>query len=84
MSKNEEIKEWLIEKVKYKAKKLQVIFDDEISGDFSLTGSGIFDSMDFMVLIADVESAFNVIVDFSDSEPEKFTTINGFLECIKL
>jgi acyl carrier protein len=84
MNKKEEIKRWVIEKVKNKAKKLQVIFEDEISDEFSLTGSGIFDSMDFMVLIADVESAFNVIVDFSDSDPEQFTTLNGFIECIKL
>ena len=55
-----------------------------MSNDFSLTGTGVFDSMDFMNLIADVEEHFNVEVDFSNHDPEFFTTLGGFIHCTKL
>jgi acyl carrier protein len=84
MGKKEEIKEWLAQKVKIKAKLLSVTFDDEISDELSLTGSGLFDSMDFMNLIVEVEEKFLVEADFSDFEPEVFTTFGGFVDCIKL
>jgi acyl carrier protein len=83
MSKIEEIKGWLAQQVQIKAEKLQVAFDDEITDEFSLTGSGLFDSMDFMTLIVEVEEKFSVEVDFSEYEPQIFTTLGGFVRCIK-
>jgi acyl carrier protein len=83
MNKNKEIKEFILNKIEEKSKLLGISFDyNELTDDFSLTGTGIFDSMDFMNLITDVEEKFNVEVDFSNHDPESFTTLNGFIECI--
>jgi len=77
----EKIKDFVRDRIRKKSAKLNVSLD-EIPDDFSLTGSGMFDSMDFVELMADVESAFNVQVDFSDADPEQFTTLQGFINCI--
>jgi acyl carrier protein len=83
MSKKAEIKEFIIDKIEEKSKLLDISFEPEaMKDDFSLTGTGIFDSMDFMNLITDIEEKFNVEVDFSNHEPESFTTLTGFIECI--
>lgn len=74
---------FLVLKIKKKAEKLGVELNEEISENFIITGGGIFDSMDFMHLIVEVEEKFSVEVDFSNSEPQYFTTIKGFIECIK-
>jgi acyl carrier protein len=76
------VKEFIIDRIHVKANSLSVSFI-EISDDFSLTGSGLFDSMDFMNLIAEVEAQFGVNVDFVGADPERFTTLEGFIECIK-
>jgi acyl carrier protein len=83
MPENNEIILFLIEKMHQKAKKLEVIFEDEVDDSFNITGSGLFDSMDFMNLIIEVEEKFGVEVDFTNELPEVFTTINGFVKCIK-
>jgi acyl carrier protein len=82
MTHAEEYKQFIIRCIKKKSEQLSVNLT-EINDDFSLTGSGIFDSMDFMNLIVDVENEFKVSVDFSDADPEKFTTLMGFVEYIK-
>jgi acyl carrier protein len=81
MNTKEQIKNFIVERINNKASLLNVTLD-EIPDDFSLTGSGVFDSIDFMDLIASVETAFRVKVDFSDSDPENFTTLSGFVDCI--
>jgi acyl carrier protein len=78
-----EITAFIIEKVEKKAEQLGIELDNKIDSEFSLTGSGVFDSMDFMNLIAEVEDKFNVEVDFSNEEPTIFTKIYGFVGCIK-
>lgn len=83
MSKHEIIFSFIKEKVLKKAEKMQIILDEEINEDFSITGSGLFDSMDFMHLIVEVEDKFGVEVDFSEHEPAVFTTIGGFVKCVK-
>jgi acyl carrier protein len=83
MDKKTEIKEFIIDKIEEKSKLLDISFEQEVIRDeFSLTGTGIFDSMDFMNLIADVEEKFSVEIDFSNHDPESFTTLKGFIECI--
>jgi acyl carrier protein len=69
--------------IRKKAEKLQVVIDEEINESFSLTGSGFFDSMDFMRLIVEVEEKFGVEVNFSDHDPKVFTTVGGFIKCIE-
>jgi len=84
MDKKTEIKEFILKKIEEKCDLMGIPFDyDELSDEFSLTGTGVFDSMDFMNLIADVEENFNVEVDFSNHDPEYFTTLNGFIHSIK-
>jgi acyl carrier protein len=77
-----EIKDFIINEIMKKSKSMYIDLG-VIEDDFSLTGSGVFDSMDFMTLIVDVENAFQKEVDFSDSEPEQFTTLGGFVDCVK-
>jgi acyl carrier protein len=85
MSKKTEIKEFIIGKIEEKCKLMDIYYDPAtILDDFSLTGSGVFDSMDFMNLITDVEERFSVEVDFSNHDPESFTTLNGFIESINI
>jgi acyl carrier protein len=83
MDKKAEIKEFIVGKIEEKSKLLDISFEPgSINDDFSLTGTGVFDSMDFMNLIADVEEKFSIEVDFSNHDPESFTTLKGFIECI--
>ena len=84
MDKKTEIQQFIIDKIEEKSKLLDISFEPEVmTDDFSLTGTGVFDSMDFMNLITDVEEKFSVEIDFSNHDPEAFTTIKGFIECIK-
>jgi acyl carrier protein len=83
MDKKTEVKEFIVAKIEEKSKLLDISFEPgSINDDFSLTGTGVFDSMDFMNLIADVEEKFSIEVDFSNHDPESFTTLKGFIECI--
>jgi acyl carrier protein len=85
MDKKTEIKEFIIDKIEEKSKLLDIFVEHEvITDDFSLTGTGIFDSMDFMNMITDVEEKFSVEVDFSNHDPESFTTLKGFIECTNI
>jgi acyl carrier protein len=83
MANQEEIISFLIEKIYQKAEKFETTLTDEVNESFNFTGSGLFDSMDFMHLIVEVEEKFGVEVDFSDQEPKVFTTVGGFARCIK-
>jgi len=75
---NDELKQFVIDKI-VKKSTLQGLKLDKIGDDFSLTGSGLFDSMDFLNLINEVETSFKLVVDFSDADPEEFTTLGGFI-----
>jgi len=76
------IASFLIEKSRGKCQKLGV--EENIDENFSFTGSGVFDSMDFIDLISQVEKKFNIEIDFSDYEPNDFSTIKGFAHCAVL
>lgn len=53
-----------------------------LTEDFHLTGSGVFDSMDFFGLITDVEEEFQIEIDFTEHDPNVFTTLGGFMDCV--
>jgi len=80
--KSSEISNFIIQEIKKKARILD-IETGNIENSFSLTGSGIFDSIEFMDLMISVENRFNVEVDFSEAEPSEFTTLEGFVNCCK-
>ena len=65
-----------------KAEKLQVTLDEEVNDHFSFTGSGLFDSIDFMDLIVEFEEEFGIEADFNNFEPEVFTKLEGFVDCV--
>lgn len=72
-----EIREFLMKKVQARLSKMgesPLALDD----DFNLVNSGVVDSMGFLTLITEVESAFGIEIDFSDYEPSEFTTLGGF------
>ncbi len=83
MEKRNEIVLFIKDKIQRKAKQFEIEIAEEVNESFSITGSGLFDSMDFMNLIVEVEEKFGVEVDFSEYEPEVFTTIGGFVNCAK-
>ena len=75
---NDELKQFVVEKIIRKST-LQGMKLENIDDSFSLTGSGLFDSMDFLNLINEVEASFKLVVDFSEAAPEEFTTLGGFI-----
>jgi len=80
----EEIRNFIINKINQKSRQLDIALEEDIGAAFSLTGSGLFDSMDFMDLLAEIETTFRAEVDFSDYEPEVFTTVDGFVACVRV
>ena len=49
----------------------------ELAEDADLMATGVLDSMGFIELLAYVESITGVRIDFSDLDPEEFTSIEG-------
>jgi acyl carrier protein len=49
----------------------------------SLLNQGILDSMSFLEFIVDIESAFNIELDFSELDPSEFTSIENIIKLIK-
>lgn len=77
----DEIKEFILSKARRNVKVLG-IGEEILSDDFSLRGSGIFDSMQIVELITDLENKFDIEIDLSDLEPSEFDTISGFSRSI--
>lgn len=77
----EEVTTFVLDRIRDKAVALGFEMPS-VSDDFHLTGSGIFDSMDFFGLITDAEETFGVEVDFTAYDPQVFTTLGGFVECV--
>lgn len=55
----------------------------ELDLDVDLIGSGIFDSLAFLELVAMLEGEFRVELDFAELDPERFTTPRGLGEAIE-
>jgi acyl carrier protein len=49
----------------------------------SLLNQGILDSMSFLEFIVDIESAFNIELDFSELDPSEFTSIDNIVKLIE-
>ena len=49
----------------------------------SLLNQGILDSMSFLEFIVDIESAFNIELDFSELDPSEFTSIDNLVKLIE-
>jgi acyl carrier protein len=49
----------------------------------SLLSQGILDSMSFLEFTVDIESAFNIELDFSELDPSEFTSIDNIVKLIE-
>ncbi len=76
----QEIREFITTKVKKRLERFGLT-DEAINDEFSLTESGVFDSIEFVELMTDVEHQFNVSVNFENYDPGEFTTLGGFSRC---
>ena len=54
---------------------------ENVPDAFELVGSGAIDSMDFVNLIGEIETEFDIEIDLSEHEPEEFTTLGGLVRC---
>jgi len=45
----------------------------------NLFNAGVIDSMGFLELVAAVEAAFGLEIDFSEMDPAEFTTLDGLV-----
>lgn len=79
MEKVELIKRFLLDKVENK-------IGSEAAGSLchnqSLITLGVFDSLDFISVIMELENSFEVDIDFENIDPEKFTSISGLIDAV--
>ncbi len=52
----------------------------DIDSKISLLEQGILDSISFLEFMIDIESQFNIELDFSELDPSEFTSIDKILE----
>lgn len=62
--------------------KLLGISPEEFKGSFPLI-PGIIDSVGFLELVSKVEEEFKIEMDFESADPDGYTTLSGFIHCIK-
>ncbi len=57
--------------------------EDEMPDDFSLTKTGLLDSLAFVNLVAQIEKKYNIEVDFEEAfQDPDFTNISGLINVI--
>ena len=56
-----------------------VELDDD---DASLVDLGVIDSFGFLELVAELEEKTGVYPDFSDADPDEFTSVNGLVKLL--
>ena len=57
--------------------------DIDISdGDASLVDLGVMDSFGFLELVAELEEKTGIFPDFSEADPDEFTSINGLVKIV--
>jgi acyl carrier protein len=75
-------KKKLIELLQPKLEELGLSVGD-INTKESLLNQGILDSMSFLEFIVDIESTFNIELDFSELDPSEFTSIDNLIKLIE-
>lgn len=76
MQQVEKIKDFLLSKVKSKVGNENL---QSVSHSQSLIEQGVFDSIDFITLLMELENKFGIEPDFDEVDPAKFTSINGLI-----
>ncbi len=55
----------------------------DVTHDYDIMASGLLDSMEFLVMISEIEDKYFVEVNFSEADPESMSTVEGFLGSMK-
>lgn len=55
---------------------------DGIDDGFDLFSTGAFDSLGFVSLVTSIEDQFGIELDFSELDPEAFTTLGGLASVV--
>jgi len=72
----DQIKEFVISELARKANAKGIDLGG-IEEDLNLVKSGIIDSFGFLELIIPIEKKFNINIDFSELDPQDFTSLKG-------
>lgn len=56
--------------------------ESPMTQETSLIGESLLDSLAFLDLVAEIETAYNVELDFSDADPEHFVTLGGLASLV--
>jgi D-alanine--poly(phosphoribitol) ligase subunit 2 len=75
------VREFVIAKIQAAAAGKQRTVE-ELGDDFSLTESGLFDSVGFVELLLALETEFGIEVDFEALDPEEFMTLGGIVQSV--
>lgn len=75
------VKNKIIELLQPKLEELGLTLNDLDSSE-SLLNQGILDSMSFLEFTVDVESTFDIELDFSELDPSEFTSIDNLVKLI--
>lgn len=54
----------------------------ELGEDFDFFESEVFDSLGLVGLLTQIEANFGVAIDFSELDPEEFTTLGGITRIV--
>lgn len=73
------IRSRIVEKV---VKKLPAEKNKTLNYESSLIASGLYDSIDFISLLIELESEYGFSIDFEDADPTSFTSINGLAKLL--
>lgn len=77
------IKEFILSKIAQRAKLLGLDAEQVVVNDTqSLVEIGIFDSINFLELLADIGNNFKIEIDLSEFDPGYFTTIEGLISIV--
>lgn len=78
----DEIKKKIIEVLDSKLKELE-LSESDLDFNESLLIQGVLDSISFLEMMLKLETVFAIEIDFSDLDPDEFTSINGLSNWIK-
>lgn len=78
---NNEMRSYIYEVVMKKAMEMG-LEDMEVTDKTSFVGSGLYDSVDYIGLLADVESRSGIQLDFMNIDAENLGTIGGLIEVV--
>jgi D-alanine--poly(phosphoribitol) ligase subunit 2 len=79
MQGTDDVRRFVVERLQRRAQHVGFALGNP-ADDMNLMESGLFDSLAFVELIAAIEEEFDVEVDFTDVDPDRFTTLAGVVE----